>query len=349
MSETFKYGCEVRFRGGYLNGERVVSTALMTAKFPTGKPLAWSAGGWVAAVPGDYIAIALMGSDHVLYQSPMIENTRQAGSPVLPVAQGLCEFRMEGCEVADVLTLPFLATPGLGSWTVGDLLYISADGKWNNVVAVAGDPSYGEVVSIEGAATAATALVVTLSEKPTYLAVTGEAGSNGATFLSGAGVPGAGTGANGDHYLDTVSQEIYKKAGGAWASIGNIKGAAGQNGANIANSATVTASAGVAAGNPIVVTAQLIDTLGDAIAEEVSVVAYVSSDAVGATPATGPLVVGVAGKLISVLTANVSGLFKTGATGLLNISITKAAPGSLYCNFVLPNGRQRHSAELIWS
>lgn len=349
MSETFRYGCEVRFRGGYLNGERAVSTALMTAKFPSGKPLAWAAGGWVAAVPGDYIAVALMGSDHVLNQSPMIESTRQAGSPVLPVAQGLCEFRMEGCEVADVLTLPFLATPGLGSWTPGDLLYISATGKWDNVVAVAGDPSYGEVVSVEGAATAATALVVTLSEKPTYLAVTGAAGADGNTFLSGAGVPAGGLGANGDHYLDTNTQEIYKKAGGVWGSIGNIKGAAGANGANIANSATVTASAGVAAGNAIVVTAQLIDTLGDAIAEEVSVIAYVSSDAAGNTPVAGPLVVGVAGKLIAVLEATKSGLFKTSSTGLLNISITKAAPGSLYCNFILPNGRQRHSAELIWS
>lgn len=59
----------------------------------------------------------------------------------------------------------------------------------------------------------------------------GETGEDGATWYSAAGVPSSGLGADGDHYLNTTNYDIYKKASGAWGLIGNIKGAAGDTGA----------------------------------------------------------------------------------------------------------------------
>lgn len=65
---------------------------------------------------------------------------------------------------------------------------------------------------------------------------TGAAGADGSTILNGAGAPGAGTGADGDFYIDTTSDEIYgPKSGGAWGagtSLIGPTGAAGADGAD---------------------------------------------------------------------------------------------------------------------
>ncbi|WP_394265629.1 hypothetical protein, partial [Bergeyella zoohelcum] len=58
----------------------------------------------------------------------------------------------------------------------------------------------------------------------------GANGNNGASMLTGNGVPQAATGANGDSYVDTATGTVYKKNNGSWASIGSIKGATGQQG-----------------------------------------------------------------------------------------------------------------------
>ncbi len=56
----------------------------------------------------------------------------------------------------------------------------------------------------------------------------GTPGADGKTVLSGAGAPGAGTGADGDFYIDTTAWDIYgPKAGGAWGSGTSIVGPAG--------------------------------------------------------------------------------------------------------------------------
>lgn len=57
-------------------------------------------------------------------------------------------------------------------------------------------------------------------------------GVNGSTWYSGAGVPAGGTGVNGDYYYRTSNGDIYQKAAGVWAVIGNITGPAGANGAD---------------------------------------------------------------------------------------------------------------------
>lgn len=57
--------------------------------------------------------------------------------------------------------------------------------------------------------------------------IKGTDGTNGYTWAIGEGVPANGTGVTRDLYLDTLTWEVYQKGDVAWASIGNIKGAAG--------------------------------------------------------------------------------------------------------------------------
>lgn len=47
------------------------------------------------------------------------------------------------------------------------------------------------------------------------LTAAGGGGAGGGT-LSGAGVPGAGLGSNGDIYVDTTNRDLYVKIGGTW-------------------------------------------------------------------------------------------------------------------------------------
>jgi hypothetical protein len=64
------------------------------------------------------------------------------------------------------------------------------------------------------------------------LTITGAAGAAGSQLLFGSGVPGGGTGSNGDVYLDTSGNgNLYKKVTGAWVLQVSIEGPAGVNGA----------------------------------------------------------------------------------------------------------------------
>ncbi len=58
-------------------------------------------------------------------------------------------------------------------------------------------------------------------------------GADGATWYTGAGAPGAGTGFEKDLYLDTATGDVYRKTGVAtWTYLCNIKGPAGNDGAD---------------------------------------------------------------------------------------------------------------------
>ncbi|MFR6272155.1 MAG: hypothetical protein ACLUL2_01240 [Blautia sp.] len=58
---------------------------------------------------------------------------------------------------------------------------------------------------------------------------TGAKGADGATWLFGTATP-ATQGKDGDFYLNTANFDVYKRASGAWAKTGNIKGATGAQG-----------------------------------------------------------------------------------------------------------------------
>ena len=49
-------------------------------------------------------------------------------------------------------------------------------------------------------------------------------GADGSAILKGTGAPAAGLGVDGDQYIDTVSRDVYQKAGGAWSIITNLSG-----------------------------------------------------------------------------------------------------------------------------
>ena len=166
MSETNRYGFDLRFRSNIVDGERAASVALMAAGFVSGQPLAWTASGWVKGSAEDVVYFPMASRDDYLNQSPKIEDTQQDGTPVIGVVGGTNIARMEGGTSLTVKSLPFKATPGSGNWTVGDKLYIASDGLWDNQPAGVGDPFYGEVNEIEGVASEATALVALITSFP---------------------------------------------------------------------------------------------------------------------------------------------------------------------------------------
>lgn len=52
----------------------------------------------------------------------------------------------------------------------------------------------------------------------------GTAGTNGATWIQGTGIPGGGTGSNGDFFLSTDTGNVYTKTAGSWGSpIANLR------------------------------------------------------------------------------------------------------------------------------
>jgi len=70
-------------------------------------------------------------------------------------------------------------------------------------------------------------------------------GVDGATWTTGTTVPSSGTGANGDLFLLTTTDDVYKKIAGTWTLITNIKGAAGTNGTTLLyNNLTVDTASG---------------------------------------------------------------------------------------------------------
>jgi hypothetical protein len=60
---------------------------------------------------------------------------------------------------------------------------------------------------------------------------TGEAGTPGSVIRNGAGVPNNATGINGDYYINTLTWDLYFRAGGTYSVILNLRGATGATGA----------------------------------------------------------------------------------------------------------------------
>jgi hypothetical protein len=124
--------------------------------------------------------------------------------------------------------------PAVGFGTAGDLYLDSASGNvygpkttvWGSVIMNLKGPSGST------GATGATG-------------ATGSTGATGATgyaplYIVAAGVPGGGTGNNGDMYLNSATSDVYgPKAGGVWgAVVCNIRGAIGATGPTGATGAT---------------------------------------------------------------------------------------------------------------
>lgn len=81
---------------------------------------------------------------------------------------------------------------------------------------------------------------ISLSTSPNVdIALTGGlAGASGATWRTGSGAPSNGLGIDNDLYLDTATDNIYRKVSGSYVLIGNIKGDTGATGATGATGPT---------------------------------------------------------------------------------------------------------------
>jgi len=89
----------------------------------------------------------------------------------------------------------------------------------------------------------------------------GNPGADGKSVLNGSGVPGAGTGTDGDFYIDTDTNDIYgPKSGGAWGSATSLIGPTGATGADGADGAdgaatwTISSVTTGAAGSSVIIT-----------------------------------------------------------------------------------------------
>lgn len=67
--------------------------------------------------------------------------------------------------------------------------------------------------------------------------VGGNIGSITAVWRSGSGAPSNSLGVDGDFYLDSLTGDVYEKAGGSYSIVANIEGPAGTNGTNGTNGA----------------------------------------------------------------------------------------------------------------
>ncbi|WP_218160757.1 hypothetical protein, partial [Arsenicibacter rosenii] len=70
----------------------------------------------------------------------------------------------------------------------------------------------------------------------------GNAGTTGSKWYSNPGAPSAGTGVDGDFYLNTANGDTYQKTSGAWLLTGNLKGAAGAAGSRFYSAAGAPAA-----------------------------------------------------------------------------------------------------------
>ena len=152
-----------------------VSSALKSAKWLAGQPLAVDANGLKAitinATTGacDVVCVATKSYRHYKTSQEQIEGTVPSDLEVdlIETIKGHFQCWLGGDSVdgSAATTYPFLQTPSGGSWTVGDLVYISdsdatASGKWDDTAAGTDDKAYGRVWDIEGNATAATGLLI---------------------------------------------------------------------------------------------------------------------------------------------------------------------------------------------
>lgn len=102
--------------------------------------------------------------------------------------------------------------PGGGTGADGDFylrtsngdVYVKAAGTWSVTANLTGPTGATGTTGATGA--------------------TGAAGAPGSVWYQGSGVPGGGTGINGDFYLDTANGNVYQKSGGSWSLAGNILG-----------------------------------------------------------------------------------------------------------------------------
>lgn len=125
-----------------------------------------------------------------------------------------------------------VATPLAGAirWTGTDLEGFDGS-EWKSLTQSSGGSSTDQTLSISGNDLTISGTGGNMVTLPAGL--NGADGVDGATWLTGAGVPSDANGLDGDLYLDTSSGDYYVKASGTWGSAaGNLTGPQGPAGAD---------------------------------------------------------------------------------------------------------------------
>lgn len=151
---------------------------------------------------------------------------------------------LNGASQVPVANLPYSAIAYQGTWNAstnvptivngtgvnGEFYWVSVAGA--TVIDGNGPWSVGDVIVFNGATNVwEQATMGTSSPGPI-----GPPGADGKTILSGAVNPNAGTGVNGDFYINTVTNFIFgPKTGGVWPAGVSLVGPAGANGTNGTN------------------------------------------------------------------------------------------------------------------
>ncbi len=145
-------------------------------------------------------------------------------------------------EESIAVVLNKLASVGVGAIVV---LGMSATGG-SRTVEFAGDVIHPDLIIPENKY--ATIMLICDGEKFYPANLSPAESIPGASILSGEGVPDVALGNDGDHYLDTLTYDLYQKLTGAWGVVGNIKGADGadgSDGSDGANGSTILSGEGV--------------------------------------------------------------------------------------------------------
>jgi hypothetical protein len=163
---------------------------------------------WTDPVPdGSYIPTAIKLASGFTLRKVDPDNIGAQG-PAGPAGDGSVIFNGAGAPA-----------PGLGAegdyyinTSNGDF-YTKTGGVWQVIASIIGPAGAAGAAGPAGAAGA-----------------DGADGDDGATWLQGAGVPGAGLGSNDDFYINTSNSDYYQKIAGVWTLLGNLEGAAGAGG-----------------------------------------------------------------------------------------------------------------------
>ena len=109
---------------------------------------------------------------------------------------------------------------------------------------------------------------------------------------------------------------------------------------------------GTQASHTINVSVQLQDQLGAALAESMSILAYLSDVSSGltetATAPDGHVAIGTAGGCFHLVTDKAF-VFNTNSAGLLDVNVVNSAPGTWYLALVFPNGERVVSSAITFA
>lgn len=147
-------GLEVLQIGGWLDGDLRLKDAPtdyvagMAAKIT-------STGADVATAPGDVIGVFKNDKRDDMAGGPEVGDAPVTGDLDTTIVMGSNKVKMTpGVLPSGTVAAPFVwpGTAG-GGWAVGDKMYVTTGGKWDNAPAAGGEPHFGHVIEAPASAT----------------------------------------------------------------------------------------------------------------------------------------------------------------------------------------------------